>query len=53
MSYPPQFSSSIPYEQRLDLDEIEVFLEGDESNPMFFNIKNLPEIAGFSKYYFR
>ena len=52
MSYPPQFSSTKKYEQRLDLDKIDVFFEGDGSESMFFNVKKLPEIAGFSKYYF-
>ena len=37
MPYPPQFSSTLTYEHRYDLDEIDVFLEGDEVKQMFFS----------------
>ena len=46
------FSSTETYANRYDLDEIEVFLEGDSSNPMFFNISGLPQNLSFGKHYF-
>ena len=52
MAYPPEFSSTLTYENRYDLDEINVFLEGNFSNPMFFNISGLPENLSFGKHYF-
>jgi hypothetical protein len=52
MSFPEQFSSTAIYENRYDLDEIDVFLEGDSSNPMFFNIEGLPKQLSYGKHYF-
>ena len=52
MAYPPEFSSTLTYANRYDLDEINVFLEGNFSNPMFFNISGLPETLAFGKHYF-
>jgi hypothetical protein len=52
MAFPPDFSSTETYANRYDLDEIDVFLEGDSSNPMFFNINGLPENLSFGKHYF-
>jgi len=52
MSFPPEFSSTLTYENRYDLDEIDVFLEGNFSNPMFFNISGLPQTLAFGKHYF-
>ncbi len=52
MSFPPEFSSTATYANRYDLDEINVFLEGNFSNPMFFNISGLPENLSFGKHYF-
>jgi hypothetical protein len=52
MAFPPQFSSTLTYANRYDLDEIDVFLEGDSSNPMFFNISGLPQNLSFGKHYF-
>lgn len=52
MPYPPEFSSTLTYANRYDLDEIDVFLEGNFSNPMFFNINGLPENLSFGKHYF-
>ena len=52
MAYPPQFSSTLTYANRYDLDEIDVFLEGNSNNPMFFNISGLPENLSFGKHYF-
>ena len=52
MAFPPEFSSTLTYANRYDLNEISVFLEGDASNPMFFNISGLPQELGFGKHYF-
>ena len=52
MAFPPEFSSTATYANRYDLDEIDVFLEGDSSNPMFFNISGLPDNLSFGKHYF-
>ena len=37
-----QFSNTETYANRYDLDEIDVFLEGNANNPMFFNVGGLP-----------
>ena len=47
-----EFSSTQTYANRYDLDEIDVFLEGDSNNPMFFNISGLPQNLSFGKHYF-
>ena len=52
MAFPPEFSSTATYANRYDLDEIDVFLEGNFSNPMFFNINGLPDNLSFGKHYF-
>jgi len=52
MAYPPEFSSTLTYANRYDLDEIDVFLEGDSSNPMFFSVNGLPKQLAFGKHYF-
>ena len=52
MAFPPEFSSTLTYANRYDLDEIDVFLEGDSSNPMFFDINGLPNLLSFGKHYF-
>ena len=52
MAFPPQFSSTATYANRYDLDEIDVFLEGDSTNPMFFDISGLPNNLSFGKHYF-
>ncbi len=52
MAFPPEFSSTATYANRYDLDEIDVFLEGNFSNPMFFNISGLPQNLSFGKHYF-
>ena len=52
MAFPPEFSSTETYANRYDLDEINVFLEGNGSNPMFFSISGLPENLSFGKHYF-
>ena len=52
MAFPPEFSSTESYANRYDLDEIDVFLEGNFSNPMFFNISGLPQNLSFGKHYF-
>ena len=50
--YPPKFSSTATYANRYDLDEIDVFIEGDSSNPMFFSINGLPDQLSYGKHYF-
>ena len=52
MAFPPEFSSTLTYANRYDLDEIDVFLEGNFSNPMFFDITGLPQQLSFGKHYF-
>ena len=52
MAYPPEFSSTATYENRYDLDEIDVFLEGNSVNPMYFSISGLPNYLSFGKHYF-
>ena len=47
-----EFSSTTTYSNRYDLDEIDVFLEGNSNNPMFFNISGLPQNLSFGKHYF-
>ncbi len=47
-----EFSSTATYANRYDLDEIDVFLEGNFSNPMFFNISGFPPNLSFGKHYF-
>ena len=51
-TYPPRFSSTLTYENRYDLDEIDVFLQGTELDSMFFNVAKLPNILGYGKHYF-
>jgi hypothetical protein len=52
MAFPPEFSSTENYANRYDLDEINVFMEGDSNNPMFFNYNGLPQNLSFGKHYF-
>ena len=52
MAFPPEFSSTLTYANRYDLDEIDVFLEGNFSNPMFFNISGISQNLSFGKHYF-
>ena len=47
-----QFSSTETYANRYDLDEIDVFLEGNFSSPMFFNVSGLPQNLSYGKHYF-
>ena len=47
-----EFSSTKTYANRYDLDEIDVWKEGDSNNPMFFNISGLPNQLSFGKHYF-
>ena len=52
MAFPPEFSSTATYANRYDLDEIDVFLEGNSNNPMFFSTNGLPNQLSFGKHYF-
>ena len=52
MAYPPQFSSTATYANRYDLDEIDVFLEGDSNNPMYFTVDGISKPLSIGKHYF-
>jgi len=52
MAFPPQFSSTTKYENKYDLDQIDVFVEGDSNNPMYFNIEGLNKTFAYGKHYF-
>ena len=52
MAFPPQFSSTEKYANRLDLDKIDVFIEGSGANPMYFSVTNLPEQLAYGKHFF-
>mgnify|MGYP003112390346 CR=1 FL=1 len=52
MAFPPEFSSTLTYANRYDLDEIDIFLEGNSSKPMFFSVSGLPKQLSFGKHYF-
>ena len=52
MAFPPEFSSTLTYGNRYDLDEIDVFLEGNSTEPMFFSVNGLPKQLSFGKHYF-
>jgi hypothetical protein len=47
-----EYISNDTYSNKYDLDEIDVFLEGDSSNPMFFSINGLPNQLSYGKHYF-
>ena len=48
MRYPAEFSSTATYENRYDLDEIDVFMERSGNNPMFLEVSGLPKLLIFS-----
>ena len=52
MAFPPEFSSTETYANRYDLDEIDVFLEGDGNNPMYFSVDGISKPFAFGKHYF-
>ena len=52
MAFPPEFSSTLTYGNRYDLDEIDGFLEGNSTEPMFFYVNGLPKQLSFGKHYF-
>jgi len=52
LKYPPHFSSTETYANRYDLDEIDVFLEGNSSNPMYFSIDGINKQFAYGKHYF-
>ena len=47
-----EYSSTETYANRYDLDEIDVFFEGNSNNPMFFDVSGLPKYLSFGKHYF-
>jgi len=52
MAYPPDFSSTETYANQYDLDEIDVFLEGNSTNPMYFLVTGINKQFSFGKHYF-
>ena len=52
MAYPPEFSSTLTYANRYDLDEINVFMEGDPLTPTYLEFSGLPEQLSFGKHFF-
>ena len=53
MSYPPEFSSTATYENRYDLDEIDVFIESNSTNPMYLQVEGITnKIFAYGKHYF-
>ena len=51
MQFPPDFSSELVYANRLDLDQLDVFMERSGNEPMFLEVKALPEILTYGKHY--
>ena len=47
-----EFSSTETYANRYDLEEMDIYIEGDGKNPMFFNITDLPKVLNYGKHYF-
>ena len=52
MAFPPEFSSTETYANRYDLDKINVFIEGDSTNPMYFSVDGISRVFPFGKHYF-
>ena len=52
MAFPPEFSDSLEYANRYDLDLLDVYLEGNSRNPMFFSVEKLPKYLSLGKHYF-
>jgi len=52
MAHSQELNSTLTYENRYDLDELDVFLEGDGRYPMFFSVNGLPSQLSFGKHYF-
>ena len=52
MAFPPEFSDSLEYANRYDLDLLDIYLEGDSRNPMFFSVEKLPKYLSLGKHYF-
>ena len=49
MAFPPEFDSSTNkiYANRQDFDRMNVYYEGDGTNPMFFDVNGLPEFLSY------
>ena len=52
MSFPQEFSSTAIYENRYDLDELDIFIEGDPIKPTYLSFEGLPEQLAFGKHFF-
>jgi len=47
-----EYSSTETYANRYDLNEIDVFIDGDGNNPMYFSIEGILKQFAFGKHYF-
>ena len=53
MPFPPDISGNLTYANRLDLDKIDVFIEGNGNNPMYFSVTGLPDKLSLGRHYFQ
>ena len=51
MAYPPEFNENYIYPEILNLDQIDVFLDLQSSNPMYIEVTELPNILTYGKHY--
>ena len=51
MAYPPEFNENYIYPEILNLDQIDVFLDLQSSNPMYIEVTELPNILTYVKHY--
>ena len=51
-TYPPAFDPDRIVPEDLGVNNIDVFMEGDGNNPMFFYINGLNKIFTYGKHYF-
>ena len=52
MAFPPEFSSTLKYANRYDLDEIDVLFQGEANNSLYFSLNGLPTQLSFGKHFF-
>ena len=51
LAYPPEFSKSYKYPAVRNLENYDVFLEGDGKNPMFITLDRLPNKLSYGKHF--
>ena len=51
-TYPPAFDPDRILAEDLGLYNIDVFMEGEGNNPMFFNIRGIDKVFAYGKHYF-